>query len=296
MRCSLAANKAHTLRTVDQVFGAGETHMLSAEVTTWAFDRALVVFQEAGFLQYTVTPDQVPPSSPVQLTTKAFASFAPGLQKQYPDRPLNILVNVTEPPRTSTVDGVGKHKLNVSAMSSFEFQVITAEAAEGGGLVSAFTLQCPLSVGANFSMVDQTFHLSFIYDGCTLSLQSSNVGAVYPLLLGALVNLVINTQMVPKVNEAFQDGFELPPLGGVTLMNSQVTPAQQAVFIASDMRWGSDCYCSTVMRNNCGAAIAQCVGLCASVPWGASCDSCLAKFPTECCNCVGKAVDNCDSC
>ena len=110
---------------------------------------------------------------------------------------------------------------------------------------------------AELSMTNQTFNLKFDYNGCTLSLEHSDVGVVHPLLLGSLLNFIINKVFVPvrqrkyissirntwicvdgcrrkltqrfharqAVNAAVAGGFELPPLGGVTLSNSQVTLA-----------------------------------------------------------------------
>lgn len=271
------------------VFGAGETHMLSAEVTAWAWNRALVVFQEAGFLTYTVLPDALPASSPVQLTTKAFATFAPGLQTQYPNMPLEVVVNVSAPPVVSLEGG----KITVGGPTSFEFRVVTnatTATSTATASVSAFTLTCPLQIGAKLSMTNQVFHLEFSYDGCQLALQSSNVGEVHPLLLGTLLNFIIKTIFVPGANAAFADGFELPPLGGVVLANSQVTLANQTVFIASDLQWSTtQCYCSAVAQKDCAPAISACVSACVS-SWGPSCMSCVARYSPQCCQCVGKAV------
>lgn len=50
---------------------------------------------------------------------------------------------------------------------------------------------------ADLSMTNQTFNLKFDYNGCTLSLVHSDVGVVHPLLLGTLLNFVINKIFVP---------------------------------------------------------------------------------------------------
>jgi len=50
---------------------------------------------------------------------------------------------------------------------------------------------------ADFSMANQTFRLKFDYNGCTLELEHSDVGVVHPLLLGTLLNFIINKVFVP---------------------------------------------------------------------------------------------------
>ncbi len=137
-----AQPKPATLPPALPVFGAGETSMLSAEVESWAFNRALAVFHGAGFYQYTVLPTALPADSPVQLTTKAFAPFAPGLATMYPDsKPIEVFVNVTAPPTMSLSGG----KLILTGPTSFGFNVVSGNASSSSA--PAFTLHCPLSVG-----------------------------------------------------------------------------------------------------------------------------------------------------
>lgn len=61
------------------VFAESSAHMLSAEVATWSGERALSVFQQAGFLQYMVQPSLVPASAPFSLNTGFFKVFAPDM-------------------------------------------------------------------------------------------------------------------------------------------------------------------------------------------------------------------------
>jgi hypothetical protein len=137
-----AQPKPATLPPSLPVFGAGETEMLSAEVESWAFNRALAVFYGAGFFQYTVLPTALPAGSPVQLNTNAFEPFAPGLATKYPDsKPIEVFVNVTAPPTMSLSGG----KLILTGPTSFAFSVVSGTASSPS--VPVFTLQCPLSVG-----------------------------------------------------------------------------------------------------------------------------------------------------
>eukprot|EP01043_Picozoa_sp_COSAG02_P016759 COSAG02_NODE_744_length_17752_cov_56.794992_4_plen_347_part_00 len=61
------------------IFAESSAHMLSAEVDTWSGERALSVFQRAGFLQYTVEPSLVPSTAPFSLDTTFFKVFAPDM-------------------------------------------------------------------------------------------------------------------------------------------------------------------------------------------------------------------------
>lgn len=122
--------------------------MLSAEVAAWSGERALSVFQHAGFLQYAVTPSIVPASAPFSLNTNFFKVFAPDMYKDYPDRPVTVLANVTSVPK---LDFSGNRAM-ITGDASFAFTV-NDNATTPATNRPAFTLSCTLGVGVNISMV-----------------------------------------------------------------------------------------------------------------------------------------------
>ena len=140
-------------------------------------------------------------------------------------------------------------------------------------------------------MTNQSFNLRFNYDGCFLGLEHSDVGTVHPLLLGTLLNFVINNVFVPEVNAAVAGGFELPPLGGVTLSSSQVTLANESVFTGADLAWtDTSGHCTPAVHKICAPALVACLSSCQKAPWTSACTTCLAKYPSECCGCIGQSA------
>jgi hypothetical protein len=225
------------------IFASSAKHMLAAEVTSWGFNLAARVFQRQGFLLYTVLPAALPPSAPVQLNTNALAPFAPGMAAACPGCPVHITVNVTSPPRF----GFNMGKIAVNATTTFAFAVERSGSSTGrnadapANVVPAFVLTCPLAIGTNLSIVDQTFHVSFSYDSCALALASSQMGVVHPTLLGGLVKFLMSSWFVPQVNQAFAEGWTIPsaPLGGLSLTNSLLVVQDEAILIASDLKWST---------------------------------------------------------
>ena len=122
--------------------------LFGAQVATWSGERALSVFQHAGFLQYTVSPSIVPSSAPFSLNTNFFKVFAPDMYKEFPDRPVTVLVNVTSDPKLDFTGG----RATITADASFAFTV-DDNATRPATSRSAFTLACTLGVGVNISMV-----------------------------------------------------------------------------------------------------------------------------------------------
>ena len=103
----------------------------------------------------------------------------------------------------------------------------------------AFTLACTLAVAVNISMVAQTFHLSFSYVACPLTLAHSDMGTVHPSLFSATINSLITLLLIPWSNSALKDGWTVPPFGSLELTNSVVELRNEAALIASDLRWDS---------------------------------------------------------
>lgn len=163
------------------------------------------------------------------LNTNTFNVFAPDMYKAHPDKPLGITTNITTPPTLDFSAG----KSIVKAQASFAFFV------QDGGRLPAFTLTCPLGIEATVTVdAQQTFHISFGYDGCPLALAHSEMGVVHPSLLGALVNSVVSLVLVPLANAVVKDGGSLPPglFGPLALTNSEVVVDQETFLFATDLK------------------------------------------------------------
>ena len=152
--------------------------------------------------------------------------------KAYPDRPLSVLTNVTTAPK---LDFTGD-RATITADASFAFTV-QDNATHPATNHPAFILACTLGVGVNVSMIAQTFHLHFAYNGCPLTLAHSDMGVVHPTLLAATINSLISLLLIPWTNDALKDGWSVPPFGQLSLANSVVQLRNEAALVASDMRW-----------------------------------------------------------
>jgi hypothetical protein len=218
-------------------FAAGSAHMLSAEVTAWAFDHALAPFFAAGVLHYTVTADEVPAACPIQLRTNStpWRISAPGLHSACADCVMDMKVNATAPATMALVNSTA----TIVAPASFCFGVILTN----GTRVPAFTVACPLTTAANITMSDgnddygAVLHTSFEFLRCSLSLVNTNIGAVHDELLGDAINFISDQVLVPYANQLLADGFTLPQFENLTLGDSQVLLDEKSVFIDGDLHY-----------------------------------------------------------
>ena len=201
-------------------------------------DFACVSLTEKHRCCSTVEPGAKLPANVPALNTATFKVFAPALYKDYPDAQVGITAAITAPP---TVDFSAGKSL-VKAETSFDFFV-----QDGGKKVDAFTLTCgPSLLGLEATVTvdaQQTFHISFGYDGCALTKASAEPwvvsgGDVHAPLMGALVNSVVSYVLVPLANAVVKDGGSLPPglFGPLELTNSDVVVDQETFLFATDLK------------------------------------------------------------
>ena len=218
-------------------FAAGATHMLSAEVASWAFDHALALFHAAGVLHYTVTADEIPAACPIQLRTNStsWRLSAPGLHSMCGNCLMDMVVDATAAPTMSLDNGTAK----IVAPASFAFVVIQAN----GTREPAFTLACPLTTAANITMGDGTadfgaiVHASFRFLNCHLSLVNTSAGAVHVEVLGAAINFISDQLLVPYGNQLLVNGFTLPQFEDLTLHGAEVVLDEATLFIDGNLEY-----------------------------------------------------------
>eukprot|EP01051_Picozoa_sp_SAG22_P016763 SAG22_NODE_2438_length_2574_cov_2.578586_2_plen_214_part_00 len=204
--------------------------MISAQISSWGFQLALRLFWEAGVFHDTLTAAEVPKGIGLPLNTSAFSLIAPAVAKKWPDMPMVLDLNVSAAPNVSFAGGA----ITLDVPTTFGFSVQPAGKLPA---VPVFTLGCPLSVGANLSISNETFHIAFVFDKCHLTLVESSAGTVHSELLGAWVDLLMKVELVPGMNQAIAPGWSIPSIADVTLVNSKLTLQGAAVMVQTDLRW-----------------------------------------------------------
>lgn len=209
--------------------------MIGAEISSWGFQLALQQFWAAGLLHDTLTAAEVPKGIGLPLNTSAFNLIAPTVARKWPHQPMTLGLNVSAAPNVTFADGTISLKIPTTFLFSVQPSGTPAPA-----LVPLFTLGCPLDVGANLSIINETFHAAFIYNKCELALVESDVGAVHSQLLGTWVNLLMKLELIPGMNTAIASGWSIPPLADVILVNSKLTVQNEVVMVQTDLRWENE--------------------------------------------------------
>ncbi|XP_070238225.1 lipopolysaccharide-binding protein isoform X2 [Bos mutus] len=66
------------------------SRMVYFAISDYAFNTASLVYHKAGFLNFTITDDVIPPDSSIRLNTKSFRAFVPRIARLYPNTNLEL--------------------------------------------------------------------------------------------------------------------------------------------------------------------------------------------------------------
>ncbi|KAK2503935.1 hypothetical protein MC885_004401, partial [Smutsia gigantea] len=110
------------------------SQMVYFAVSDYVFNTASLVYHEAGYLNFSITDDMIPPNSNIRLTTKSFRAFIPRIARLYPNMNLELQGAVVSAPLLNFSPGslslapqmeIEGFATNVSAMLTFNTSKIT---------------------------------------------------------------------------------------------------------------------------------------------------------------------------
>uniref|UniRef100_A0A8C4PF29 Lipopolysaccharide-binding protein n=1 Tax=Equus asinus asinus TaxID=83772 RepID=A0A8C4PF29_EQUAS len=181
------------------------SRMVYFAISDYVFNTASLVYQEAGYLNFSITDDMVPPDSPIRLTTKSFRVFVPRLAKLYPNMNLELQGAVVPAPFLNFSPG------NLSLAPNME--------------IDAFVL-LPSSAR------EPVFRLGVVSFKCTSP-------ALHQVeLLEALINFHILNTLYPKINDKLAKGLPLPLLKHIRLYDLVLQIHKVSGFMRGSEDWG----------------------------------------------------------
>eukprot|EP00035_Acanthoeca_spectabilis_P010365 m.183803 g.183803 ORF g.183803 m.183803 type:complete len:485 (-) comp15001_c0_seq2:31-1485(-) len=208
--------------------------MLYVWVTAYEPNTAGWAFQQAGTLDYLVTPADIPASSPVQLNTSTFSDIIPALSTKYPN--MNMTVEVIARGAAPANVTVTPAALNVTLFFDLHFNVLTANKTSIPVFILNSTGNGAGNVTCNSSKSGEaTLYFDIALLNAFVTVASSNIGPFDVSPLEALVEILIQGAVLPDINRAGADGVAIPMVDGVKLVNPQVVFASGHIRIDSDV-------------------------------------------------------------
>ncbi|KAK6479472.1 bactericidal permeability-increasing protein-like [Huso huso] len=211
--------------------------MLYIGVSEFTLNSAGFVYYSAGVLNTNVTDDMIPKSSPLRLNTQTFGVFIPQasqlkfpfffIAQSYPNMSVKLIVQATQQPHAT----MQPSNVTVEVMGSIAAYVIKPDST----LAPLFVLGMKASTSANLLISGKKLVGSVTLNGVGLSLQKSYVGPFQIQSLQTVLQLALKSAVLPKVNELLKEGFPLPTIDKMNLVNAQIQILKDYVLIGTDV-------------------------------------------------------------
>lgn len=176
--------------------------MVYFAISAQAFNIASRVYHQAGYLNFTITDDMLPPDSNIRLNTKAFRPFAPQITRKYPDMNLELLGTVVSAPIVNVSPG----NLSLAPQMEIEGFVILPSSAREPVFRLGVVMNVFASLTFNNSKVTGMLHP----EKAQVRLIESKVGLFNVNLFQAFLNYYLLNSLYPDVNDELAKGFPLP--------------------------------------------------------------------------------------
>ncbi|KAJ8259742.1 hypothetical protein GJAV_G00172900 [Gymnothorax javanicus] len=203
--------------------------MLYIGLSSFTINSAGFVYKNTGILSLSVTDDKIPKSSPVRLNTRTFGVFIPEIAKRFPNLKVKLLVKSSTPPKIAF--DPDRATLRVQG-------TVTAYAIRTNGtLAPLFILNLDTSVSARAYIVGVKLAGTVTLNNISITLSKSYVGQFKVKLLQDILTVVLKLVVVPQVNVQLQQGFPLPTLDKMKLVNPQLRIMKDYMLIGTDVQF-----------------------------------------------------------
>nr|XP_019605804.1 PREDICTED: lipopolysaccharide-binding protein-like [Rhinolophus sinicus] len=205
--------------------------MVYFAISDYVFNTASLVYHEAGYLNFSITDDMVPPTSTLRLTTKSFRAFIPRLARQYPNMNLELQGAVVSAPFLNFSPG----NLSLAPQMEIEAFVLLPSSIKE----PVFRLRVATNVSAMLTFNTNTSKITGFLkpEEVRLELKESKFGVFNVELLEALLNYYILNTLYPEVNDKLTKGFPLPLLKNIQLYDPVLQIHKDFLFLGANVQY-----------------------------------------------------------
>ncbi|XP_051528278.1 bactericidal permeability-increasing protein-like isoform X2 [Myxocyprinus asiaticus] len=172
---------------------------------------------------------KIPSGSPIHLNTRTFGVFIPQIAKMYPGLMMKLLVKTVKEP-TLTFES---NNVTVQASST-----VTAYAIQPNNTLSSlFVLNLEGSVSARIYVTELKLAGAVTLNKIDMSLAKSYVGPFKVTSLDNIFTMVLKVAVIPKVNARLEEGYPLPAIGKMQLINTQLQVLKDYLLIGTDVQF-----------------------------------------------------------
>ncbi|XP_050999655.1 bactericidal permeability-increasing protein [Acomys russatus] len=208
-------------------FSPSHDHMVSLGISNYFFSTAGFVYQESGALRITLRNQMLPKDARFRLNTEFFGTFLPKVAMKFPSMEVQLVMSASLPPHVS----IQPSGLSLDpAMETQAFAVLP-----NSSLVPLFLLGMKTNASLEVDAKGNKLVGELKLDKLMLKLKNSNIGSFQVELLEAVINYLMPTTVLPKINERLHRGFPLPLPAGVHLNNVMFHSYENFLVLEADV-------------------------------------------------------------
>nr|XP_027801179.2 lipopolysaccharide-binding protein [Marmota flaviventris] len=176
--------------------------MLYFAVSDYVFNTASRVYYQAGYLNFSITDDMIPPDSIIRLTTKSFRAFLPLIGKLYPNMNLELQGALLRAPLLTFSPG----NLSLAPQLGIDAFVLLPNS------LKQFVFRLGVTTNISATLAFNTSKITGLLTPgrVQVELKESKLGFFNVEMMEALLNYYIRETLYPKVNDKLAEGFPLP--------------------------------------------------------------------------------------
>uniref|UniRef100_A0A7N5P6I3 Bactericidal permeability-increasing protein n=2 Tax=Ailuropoda melanoleuca TaxID=9646 RepID=A0A7N5P6I3_AILME len=210
-------------------FPPDHDRMVYLGISEYFFNTAGFVYQQAGVLHLTVTDDMIPKGSKFRLTTTFFGALIPQVAKMFPNMTVQLNIWASCPPHLTM--------LPAGLVFTPDLETQAFAVLPNSSLAPLFVLHLSTNVSMEVGATSDRLVGKLRLDRLLLELKHSDVGPFSVEVLQAIMNYVLPTVAIPKINERLQKGFLLPLPANVQLFNLVLQSHQNFLLFGADVHY-----------------------------------------------------------
>ncbi|KAL1786021.1 lipopolysaccharide-binding protein [Sigmodon hispidus] len=203
--------------------------MVYFAISDHAFNVASRVYQQAGYLNFVITDDMLPPDSNIRLNTKAFRPFTPQITRRYPDMNIELQGTVVSAPLLNISPG----NLSLAPQMEIEGFVLLPSSAREPIFRLGVNANVFVSLAFNNTKVTGMLHP----EKAQVKLIESKVGIFNVNLFQAFLNYYLLNTLYPDANSELAKGFPLPLPRNIQLHDLDLQIHKGFLFLGANVQY-----------------------------------------------------------
>lgn len=206
----------------------GENKMLHLILSDFVIKTAGEAFHKKGLAKVWITDKMIPSWSPVRLNSSSLSLMIPNLQRAFPNKELRIHLMTTSNPHFDIKEQ------NATARIFGDIQFF---AVENNELKPAFTLGGVVLTSGKAGLNGNNVNGELFFVSQKFAIKETHIGDFNVQMFDDLMNMFFARGIIPMLNVVLKEGFTLPTLRELDLINPEIKWGNSFLSISTDVRY-----------------------------------------------------------